>query len=126
MDLLAVLGAFIMTLAFLSFGIGSVTLERFRIVGIAVLLFYTMGLTFEVAAIILMAQSPSEKMGPWHVLIGIIVFLLMLVNTIWVWLNYYRKGIDGRVSKRLLTYTKATFLIWVTAYLVGIAMVIWF
>jgi len=126
MDLLAVLGAFIMTLAFLSFGIGSVTLERFRIVGIAVLLFYTMGLTFEVAAIILMAQSPSGKMGSWHVLIGIIVFLLMLVNTIWVWLNYFRKGFDGKVSKRLLTYTKTTFLIWVVAYLVGIAMVIWF
>ena len=126
MDILAVLGAFIMTLGFLSFGIGSVTLERFRIVGIAVLLFYTIGLTFEIVAIALMAHSASGRMGPWHIIIGIVAFFLMLVNTGWVWLNYIRKGLDGKVNPRLLRYTKTAFLIWVVSYLLGIATVIWF
>ncbi|HPF51267.1 MAG TPA: hypothetical protein PK335_06805 [Draconibacterium sp.] len=126
MNILAVLGAFIMTMAFLSYGIGSVTLERFRIVGIVVLLFYLLGLMFEVIAIGFMASSGSGRMGSWHVILGIIAFLLMLVNTIWVWVVYFKKGFDGQVSMTLLKYTKAAFLLWVISYLLGIATIIWF
>lgn len=116
-----------MTLAFLSYGIGSVTLERFRIAGIVVLLFFTMGLIFETAAIVLMSMSnETGGMGSWHTILGVFAFLLMLVNTIWVWSVYFRKGFDGRISKLLLDYTKAAFLFWVLSYLLGIATIIWF
>ena len=125
MNILAVLGAFIMTMAFLSYGIGSVTLERFRIVGIVVLLFYLLGLMFEIIAIGFMALSGSGRMGSWHVILGIIAFLLMLVNTIWVWVVYFKKGFDGQVNMTLLKYTKVAFFLWVVFYLLGIATIIW-
>ena len=126
MNVLALVAAFIMTLAFLSYGIGSITLERFRIVGVGVLLFYTMGLTFEISAIILMVLSATGEMEIWHGIIGVIAFLIMLVNTGWVWLNYIRKGVDGKVEMSLVTYTKTAFFIWVVTYLLGIATIIWF
>ena len=125
MNILAVLGAFIMTLAFLSYGIGSVTLERFRIVSIVVLLFYLLGLMFEIIAIGFMASNGAGRMGSWHVILGIIAFLLMLVNTIWVWVVYFKKGFDGQVNMTLLKYTKVAFFLWVVFYLLGIATIIW-
>lgn len=126
MNLYAVIGAFIMTLAFLSYGIGSVTLERFRIVGIVVLLFYLLGLMFEVIAIGFMALSGTGQMGSWHGIVGVIAFLLMAINTIWVWVVYFKKGFDGRINILLLNYTKVAFFLWVISYLLGIATIIWF
>jgi len=126
MNILAVLGSFIMTLAFLSYGIGSVTLERFRIVSIVVLLFFLLGLMFEVIAIGFMTFSGAGRIGSWHVMLGIVAFLLMAVNTVWVWGVYFKKGFDGQVNMTLLKYTKAAFFLWVISYLLGIATIIWF
>ncbi len=115
-----------MTLAFLSFGIGSVTLERFRIVGIVVLLFYVLGLLFEIVAIGFMSMSSGrETMGTWHSILGVIAFLIMLVNTVWVWIVYFKKGYDGQINTMLVNYTKAAYFIWVVSYLIGIATIIW-
>lgn len=126
MNILAVIGAFIMTLAFLSFGIGSVTLERFRMVGTVVLLFYLLGLMFELIAIGFMAMSSGKSvMGTWHGIFGVIAFLLMLVNTVWVWSVYFKKGYDGKINMHLLRYTKVAYFLWVVSYLIGIATIIW-
>lgn len=127
MNIIAVIGAFIMTLAFLAYGVGSVTLERFRMVGTIVLMFFSLGLLFEVAAIILMLTgAEGSSMGSWHGIVGAAAFLLMLVNTIWVWAIYIREGIDGGISAWLLNYTKGAYFIWVVAYLLGIILIIWF
>lgn len=115
-----------MTLAFLSYGIGSITLERFKMVGTIVLVFYTLGLLFEVSAILMMAMSGSGGMGSWHGIIGELAFLVMLVNTVWVWSVYVRKGFDVQVNRWLLNFTKAAYFFWVVAYLLGIVLVIWF
>ncbi len=125
MNPISVVGALIMTLSFLAYGIGSVTLERFKIVGIVVLIFFSTGLLFETSAIIMMYIGSDGKIGGLHGLVGIFAFLLMAVNAAWVWSVYVRKGIDANVSTALLHYTKTAYFIWVLAYLAGIVALIW-
>jgi hypothetical protein len=125
MDLNILLGAFIMTLAFLAYGIGSVTLERFRLVGTVVLAFLTIGLMLNITAILLMVWETDSVGISFHSIIGTVAFLVMAVNTAWSWYLYFRKGVDGSVSLRLVTYTKVAYFIWVTAYLLGMIIVIW-
>lgn len=125
MDLHAVVGAFIITLAFFAYGIGSVTLERFRLIGSVVLIFLSLGVLFEVIAILLMAVGGKSTINPLHMIIGSGAFLLMLVNTIWAWFTYFKSGIDAPVKRSLLFYTKFAYLLWVIAYLSGIVLLIW-
>ena len=125
MNPVSVVGAFIMTLSFLAFGIGSVTLERFKMVGTIVLVFFSLGIFFECTAILLMYIGSTGTIYGLHALIGIFALLIMLVNTVWVWRVYIKKGIDARVSKSLLQYTKTAYFIWVMAYLAGIILLIW-
>ncbi len=125
MDPVSVIGAFIMTLAFLAYGLGSVTLERFRIVGNIVLVFMTMGIIFETTAIILMIMGSESQGFSLHMLVGSFSFLLLLVNSAWSWVVYIRYGIDATVSKPLLVYTKTAYFVWVLAYLSGIVFLIW-
>ncbi|WP_167606958.1 hypothetical protein [Maribellus sediminis] len=125
MDPVSVIGAFIMTLAFLAYGLGSITLERFRIVGNVVLVFMTLGIIFETTAIILMMLGSGSAEFNLHMVVGAFAFILLLVNSSWSWLVYIRYGIDASVSKSLLTYTKTAYFVWVLAYLSGIVFLIW-
>ncbi|WP_340112748.1 hypothetical protein [Maribellus mangrovi] len=125
MNPISVIGAFIMTLAFLAYGIGSVTLERFRIVGNIVLIFMSLGILFETAAIVLMILGKEHGGDVLHVWTGSVSFFLFIVNATWVWLHYLRNGIDAAVGKSLVNYTKTAFFIWVVAYLAGIVLLIW-
>ncbi len=125
MNPLAVIGAFVMTLAFLAYGIGSVTLERFRIVGSVVLIFLSLGVLFESAAILMMIIGSKGAIGPLHGIIGGVAFALMFANTMWAWIVYLSMGIDAHVNTWLLNYTKAAFFLWVMAYLSGIVLLIW-
>ena len=125
MEPIALIGAFIMTLAFLAYGLGSITLERFRIVGNVVLIFMTLGILFEATAIILMMMGSDNTGLNLHMLVGAFAFMLLLVNSGWSWLVYIRKGIDAPVSKSLLLYTKTAYFVWVLSYLSGIVFLIW-
>ncbi len=125
MDPISVIGAFVMTLAFLAYGIGSVTLERFRIVGSVVLIFLSLGVLFESIAIILMIIGANGSASPLHGIIGGFAFALMLVNTAWAWILYLTMGFEAQVNRWFLNYTKTAFLLWVLAYLSGILLLIW-
>ena len=125
MNPIAVVGAFVMTLSFLAYGIGSVTLERFKIVGSIVLIFFSVGILFETTAIVMMYIGSDASLMGLHGLIGIFAFLIMLVNTAWVWGVYVKKGIDASVNTALLHYTKTAYFLWVLAYLTGIIVLIW-
>lgn len=114
-----------MTLAFLAYGLGSITLERFRIVGNIVLVFMTLGIIFETTAIILMILGSDSSGFSLHMLVGALAFILLLVNSGWVWVVYVNNGIDARVGKSLLIYTKTAYFVWVLSYLSGIVFLIW-
>lgn len=120
-----VVGAFLMTLAFLSLGIGSVSLERFRIVGTMVLIFMSTGVLFNAGAILLLFWKASAELYSVYGLLGFFAFLVVLVNTGWTWRVYVRRGIDGMVSPRLVKYTKIAYAVWGVSYLSGMIFLIW-
>jgi hypothetical protein len=125
MNPISVIGAFIMTLAFLAYGIGSVTLERFRIVGNVVLIFMNLAVMLHFVAVAAMIIGNQGSGLGLHMWIGGFAFLLLIVNLIWIWLLYIRKGIDALVDKSLLIYTKSAYFIWVLTYLSEFLILIW-
>jgi hypothetical protein len=125
MNPISVIGAFVMTFAFLAYGIGSVTLERFRIVGSVVLIFLSLGVLFESIAILMMIVGSNGSITIMNGIVGALAFLLMLVNTGWAWMVYLTGGIDSPVNIWLVNYTKTAFFLWVLAYFTGIVFLIW-
>jgi len=125
MNPISVIGAFVMTFSFLAYGIGSVTIERFRIVGSVVLIFMSLGILFETVAFSMVFLGANELISGLRGVVGTFAFLIMLVNAAWVWIVYFKKGIDAPVNTALLHYTKTAYFVWVMAYLAGIVILIW-
>lgn len=125
MNPLAIVGAFVITLSFLSYGIGSISLVRFRIVGRIVVAFLSLGVMLDVVAIALMTLGSKGSPFTLHGFLGATAFLVMLVDTIWCWNMYIVGGRDCRAHKNHIIYTKAAYLFWVVAYFTGSLIVIW-
>ena len=125
MNPLAIVGAFIITLSLLAYGIGSITLIRFKTVGSIVLIFLTLGVIFDIAAIVLMITGARATPFTLHGLLGYSALLIMLIGTVGVWRIYFKYGIDKKINKNLLNYTKFAYVCWVLAYITGSLIVLW-
>ncbi|WP_346863752.1 hypothetical protein [uncultured Draconibacterium sp.] len=125
MNPLAIVGAFIITLSLLSYGIGSISLIRFKIVSSIVLIFLSLGILFDLAAITLMVLGAKGSPFTAHGIVGYSALLVMLVDAVSVWNIYIKRGIDAPVRKKLLRYTKFAYFWWVLAYFTGSLLVLW-
>lgn len=125
MNPLALIGAFIITLSFLAYGIGSISLVRFKSIGSIVVVFLTLGVLFDVVAITLMSIGAEGTPYTLHGLVGAIAFLMMFVDAIWAWIVIVRRGRDSKAQKKHILYTKIAYLFWVLAYFAGSIIVIW-
>lgn len=125
MNPLSIVGAFIITLSLLAYGIGSISLSRFRIVGSIVLIFLSLGVIFDLAAIILMMIGAKASPFSLHGVIGYFAFIVMLIDAIWAWCLYFKKGIDTHVNTKYLRYSRLAYFIWVLAYFTGSLIVLW-
>lgn len=125
MNPISVVGAFVITLSLLSYGIGSITLIRFKMIGNITLTFLSVGIIFDISATTLMIIGARDTPFSLHALVGYTAFLVMLITTIWAWFTYFKKGIDSSVSKWLRAYTKFAYLCWVCAYFAGSLTILW-
>lgn len=125
MNPIAIVGAFIITLSLLSYGIGSITLIRFKIVGSIVLIFLSLGVIFDLAAISLMISGARATPFTLHGLLGYSALLVMLIGTLLVWRIYFKYGIDTNINKKILRYTTFAYFWWVSAYITGSLIVLW-
>lgn len=125
MNQISIIGAFIITLSLLAYGIGSITLFRFKIVSIVVLIFLTTGLIFDATAIVFMVIGAQGTPFTLHGFVGYLAFFVMLIDAICFWVVYFKNGIDSPVSKKLLRYAKYAYLYWVFAYITGSLIVLW-
>lgn len=114
-----------MTLSFLAYGIGSVSLERFKIVGTIVLVFLSLGVFFDFIAIVLMLFGSKSNFFTLHAILGYSALFVMMVNAAWAWRVYLRDGIDAPIGIQLYRYTKFAYFWWVVSYLSGIVIIIW-
>lgn len=125
MNPLAIVGAFVITLSFLAYGIGSISLVRFRIVGRIVVAFLSIGVVLDIVAIGLMMLGSKGNPFTLHGFLGATAFFVMLVDTVWSWRMFLAFGRDCKARKNHIIYTKAAYGFWVMAYFTGSIIVIW-
>ena len=125
MNPVSLYGAFIITFSLLSYGIGSISLQRFRLVTKGVLFFLTTGIVLDVAAMTMMIFGSGNSFVTLHGVLGYSAFLVMLVDVIWIWKYYQKNGSDVMISRHLLLYSKAAYFWWVIAYMTGSLLIIW-
>lgn len=125
MNPLSIVGAFIITLSFLAYGIGSISLLRFKLVSNLVLVFLTLGVLFDIAAVVFMILGARGTTFTWHGILGYSAFTLMLADTVWVWRTYFIKGLDAKAGTGLIRFASYAYVWWVLAYFTGSLMVLW-
>lgn len=125
MNILSIIGAFIITLAFLSYGIGSISVQRFKVVTPGVLIFISIGVVLDIVAVVFMISGSRNTPFSLHGFLGYSAFLTMVIDLFFIWRSYKRNGRDSVINKALITYSKIAYGWWVIAYFTGSLLVIW-
>jgi hypothetical protein len=125
MNFLAVVGAFIITLSLLSYGIGIIAVVRFKIVTPGILVFLTLGVILDFIAVIMMIINSEKSMFSLHGLLGYSAMLTMIINVILVWRCYLKNGFDSVISNSVIVYSKIAYAWWLITYITGSILVIW-
>ncbi len=125
MNPISMIGAFIVTMALLSYGIGSITLQRFKMITPGVLWFLTIGIFLDISATICMIIGSQNSPFTLHGFLGYSALFVMLVDVILIWRLRVKRNKNATVGKMLLLYSKAAYGWWVIAYITGSMLVIW-
>lgn len=125
MSSISITGAFIITLSLLSYGIGSISLQRFKMVSPGVLWFLTMGVVLDIIATLFMIVGSQNTPFTLHGFLGYSALLIMLIDVILIWRIYFNEEINAFVGKKLLLYSKIAYSWWIVAYLTGSMLIIW-
>ena len=119
MKTVSMIASFVVTMALIFYAIGFTKENRKKLINGRVLLFYTIGVTIDITATILMIIGSSKGMLTLHGIIGYSSLLGMLIDTILLWRYNRRQGSDTVVSRGLQIYTRIAFTWWVIAYITG-------
>lgn len=125
MNFISLIGAFIITLSLLSYGIGSITLQRFKLVSRSVVAFISLGVFFDIIATVLMISGSQNSNFTLHGIVGFSALTVMFVDAVYVWRVILKYGRDHKANKNLLLYSKYAYGWWVVAYFTGSLLVIW-
>lgn len=126
MNILSVIGSFIMIFALLSYGIGAISIVRFRFLSRWVLFFLTLGLILDLVAVgFMIAGSNNSPFNP-HGVIGYTAILGMSVNVVLLWKEYRIKGIGSLISRKIILFSKYAYLWWLIVYIAGSIMKLFF
>jgi len=125
MNPISMIGAFIVTLALLSYGIGSISVQRFKMVSPGVLWFLTAGVILNITAIICMIIGlDNSSTFNLHVYLGLSALLAMFVEVILIWRIYLKKKLYADINEKLHAYSRVAISWWIIAYLTGSLFVI--
>lgn len=125
MNPLAIIGAFIVTIAFLSYGIGNIAVQRFKIVTPGVLIFITLGVLMDFVAVTFMIIGSSKGAFTPHGILGYSAMFTMIINLILIWWWYLKNGFDSIINNSIILYSKIAYAWWIIAYITGSILVIW-
>lgn len=124
MNPISMTGAFIVTLALLSYGIGSISLQRFKMVSPGVLWFLTLGVVLDITATIFMIIGSQNTPFTLHGFLGYSALLGMLIDVIFIWRVYSKDKLNATIGKKLQIYSRIAYGWWVIAYITGSLLVI--
>ncbi len=123
MNPVSMIGAILVTLALVSYGIGSFALQKTKKVTRKVLVFLSTGIVLDIAATVCMIIGSQNTPFTVHGFLGYSAFLVMFIDLILVWRVKRNKGINGESGKALLLYAKLAYAWWVIAYITGSLLV---
>jgi len=125
MSIISIIGAFIITLALLLYGIGSIAVQRFKIVTPGILTFLTLGVLLDLIAVTLMIIGSTKGAFTTHGILGYSATLTMIVDMVLIWRCYFKNGFDSIIKNSILLYSKIAYGWWLIAYITGSIIVIW-
>ncbi len=125
MNSLSLIGAFLITLSLLSYGIGSIAIIRFKIVTPGVLIFLTLGVLLDIVAVTFMIVGSNKGAFTPHGFLGYSAMLTMIINLILIWLWYFKNGFDSTINSSIIFYSKIAYAWWLITYITGSILVIW-
>ena len=125
MNPLSIVGAFLITLALLFYGISSIAAQRFKIITPSVLSFITLGVLTDLVAVTFMIIGSDKGVFTLHGILGYTATLTMIVDVGLMWQIYLKSGFDSVIKKPVLLYSKIAYAWWVIAYITGSLLVLW-
>ena len=118
MKIYSMIGSFVVIFALVFYSIGFAKEQKKKLVTSRVLLFYTLGVIFDISATTLMILG-SGKGFSLHGLIGYSSLLGMCIDTFLLWRHNRKKGAEAGVSRGLNLYSRIAYIWWVVAFITG-------
>jgi len=118
MKIYSIIGSFVVIVALVLYSIGFIKEQRRKLITTRVLLFFTLGVLFDISATTLMILG-SSKGFTIHGLIGYSSLLGMGIDTILLWRFNRKNGPEMKVSKSLHLYSRIAYSWWVIAFITG-------
>ncbi|MEZ5103113.1 MAG: hypothetical protein R2757_01335 [Draconibacterium sp.] len=125
MSLLSLIGALLITMALLSYGLGSISVQRFKIITPGVLVFLTLGVALDLLAVSFMIFGTNGNLFSIHGILGYSATITMLINLILIWRSFYKNGLQSKIEKRVVTFSKYAYGWWVITYITGSLLILW-
>ena len=115
----SIMGSMVVTIALVFYTLGYITERRRKLITARVLLFYTLGVSLDITATILMIIGSSKGMITLHGFIGYSSLLGMLTDTVLLWRHNLTEGPGKHVSRRLQLFSGITYTWWIIAFITG-------
>jgi len=122
MKTISMIGAFIVTLALISYTIAVFNERRKRYITKNVLIFLIIGILLDITATVCMIIGSTKSPFTLHGLLGYSALVLMLIDTILIW-RFYKNYTNLDVPKGLHIYTSVAYSWWIIAYITGSLLV---
>ena len=119
MKIYAMIGSFVVIFALTFYSIGFVKEQRRKLINSRVLLFYTLGVLFDISATTLMILGSTKGLLTFHGFIGYSSLLGMSIDTILLWKHNQKNGPEMKVTKGLHIYSRIAYIWWVVAFITG-------
>ena len=118
MKIYSMIGSFVVIFALVFYSIGFAKEQKKKLVTSRVLLFYTLGVFFDISATTLMILGSSKGFS-LHGFIGYSSLLGMCIDTFLLWRHNREKGPEAGVSRGLNLYSRIAYIWWVVAFITG-------
>ena len=119
MKIYSMIGSFVVIVALIFYSIGFFKEQRRKLISSRVLLFYTLGVLFDISATTLMILGSSKGLLTFHGFIGYSSLLGMSIDTFLLWRHNSKNGPEVIVSKSLHIYSRVAYFWWVAAFITG-------
>jgi uncharacterized repeat protein (TIGR03987 family) len=119
MKTVSMIGSMVVTIALVFYSIGYFKEKRGKLITSSVLLFYTIGVTLDITATVLMIIGSSKGMLTLHGFIGYSSLLGMLTDTFILWRYNLQSGSHRNVTRGVHLFSTITYTWWVIAYITG-------